>query len=307
MILQKEKQLQETAAAKKAYQQSLEQYEDQALFQQLQGRIDGLADYEKAYQDYMITRTSLQEQIHSLQDEVKDLTYIDLEDLQNQLNELMETISTLQKDIDQDKLTLALQKNKIMEIKKINQALQNDEESYQRYLDLANVTSGKNNARVSLERYVLAAYFEKILLYANEMMKKLTQNRYVLLRRDHASKGNAKQGLELDVFDYESGLARDVKTLSGGESFKAALSLALGLSRMIQDHAGGIELNTLFIDEGFGSLDQQSLDQAVNCLLELHQDNKLIGIISHVSELKDRIDRQIIISRERKESKIHII
>lgn len=307
LILQKEKQLQETAAAKKAYQQSLEQYEDQALFQQLQGRIDGLADYEKAYQDYMITRTSLQEQIHSLQDEVKDLTYIDLEDLQNQLNELMETISTLQKDIDQDKLTLALQKNKIMEIKKINQALQNDEESYQRYLDLANVTSGKNNARVSLERYVLAAYFEKILLYANEMMKKLTQNRYVLLRRDHASKGNAKQGLELDVFDYESGLARDVKTLSGGESFKAALSLALGLSRMIQDHAGGIELNTLFIDEGFGSLDQQSLDQAVNCLLELHQDNKLIGIISHVSELKDRIDRQIIISRERKESKIHII
>ena len=113
--------------------------------------------------------------------------------------------------------------------------------------------------------------------------------------------------MELDVFDYESGVARDIKTLSGGESFKAALSLALGLSRMIQDYAGGIELNTLFIDEGFGSLDFQSLDQAINCLVELHHENKLIGIISHVSELKDRIDSQIVITRERKESKISVI
>ena len=178
---------------------------------------------------------------------------------------------------------------------------------YQRYVDLVNVTSGKNNARVSLERYVLAAYFEKMLIYANDMMKKLTQNRYILLRKDYAGKGTSKQGLELDVFDYESGVARDIKTLSGGESFKATLSLALGLSQMIQDYAGGIELNTLFIDEGFGSLDSQSLDQAMNCLVELHHDNKLIGIISHVSELKDRIDSQIMITREGKESKISVI
>ena len=93
--------------------------------------------------------------------------------------------------------------------------------------------------------------------------------RQQLYRRDNRSKGAGKQGLELDVLDLENGMLRDVKTLSGGESFKAALSLALGLSKMIQSFAGGIELNTLFIDEGFGSLDSQSLDQAIDCLIDL--------------------------------------
>ena len=105
----------------------------------------------------------------------------------------------------------------------------------------------------------------------------------------------------------ESGNIRSIKTLSGGESFKAALSLALGLSRMVQDYAGGIELNTLFIDEGFGSLDSQSLDQAMNCLMELHHENKLIGIISHVSDLKDRIERQLVVERKQKQSVIQMI
>ena len=255
----------------------------------------------------MIKKDSLAKQIASLQEEVQGLNYIELEDLETELKKLEADINDFVKEVNQSQIALALQKNKIEEIRQINSTMALDEEKYQRYLDLSNVTSGKNDARVSLERYVLAAYFEKILLYANEIMKKLTQGRYVMLRKDYASKGMAKQGLELDVFDYESGLSRDIRTLSGGESFKAALSLALGLSQMIQDHAGGIELNTLFIDEGFGTLDMQSLDQAINCLIELHQDNKLIGIISHVSELKDRIDRQIVISRERKESKISII
>ena len=254
----------------------------------------------------MIARQSLQQQIASLKEEVKDLSYIDLKELQNHLQELSKQINSLKEVIDQDKLSYALKKKQILEIEKINDTLKDNEKVYQQYMDLSYVTSGKNESRVSLERYVLAAYFEKMLLYANDMMKELTQGRYRLVRKDYASKGSSKQGLELDVFDYESGVSRDIKTLSGGESFKAALSLALGLSYMIQDHAGGIELNTLFIDEGFGSLDSQSLDQALNCLLELHQDNKLIGIISHVSELKDRIDSQIVITRERKTSQITI-
>lgn len=304
---QKEKQILELERIEKEYSDNLKHYQDEATFHALKNKVNDIEKYEKDYQNYMITKKSLKEQIHLLKDEVKDLTFVDLQKLQEQLNILLEKMNTLKDDIDKDKLSLALQENKITEIKKINETLKDDEKMYQRYLDLANVTSGKNNARVSLERYVLAAYFEKMLIYANEIMKKLTQNRYILLRKDYASKGNAKQGLELDVFDYESGVARDIKTLSGGESFKAALSLALGLSRMIQDYAGGIELNTLFIDEGFGSLDFQSLDQAINCLVELHHENKLIGIISHVSELKDRIDSQIVITRERKESKISVI
>ena len=293
--------------AENDYLMHLKQYESETDFFQLKDQIEEIESLEKTYQDHMIKKDSLAKQIASLQEEVQGLNYIELEDLETELKKLEADINDFVKEVNQSQIALALQKNKIEEIKQINSAMELYKEKYQRYLDLSNVTSGKNDARVSLERYVLAAYFEKILLYANEIMKKLTQGRYVMLRKDYASKGMAKQGLELDVFDYESGLSRDIRTLSGGESFKAALSLALGLSQMIQDHAGGIELNTLFIDEGFGTLDMQSLDQAINCLIELHQDNKLIGIISHVSELKDRIDRQIVISRERKESKISII
>ena len=293
--------------AENDYLMHLKQYESETDFFQLKDQIEEIESLEKTYQDHMIKKDSLAKQIASLQEEVQGLNYIELEDLETELKKLEADINDFVKEVNQSQIALALQKNKIEEIRQINSTMALDEEKYQRYLDLSNVTSGKNDARVSLERYVLAAYFEKILLYANEIMKKLSQGRYVMLRKDYASKGMAKQGLELDVFDYESGLSRDIRTLSGGESFKAALSLALGLSQMIQDHAGGIELNTLFIDEGFGTLDMQSLDQAINCLIELHQDNKLIGIISHVSELKDRIDRQIVISRERKESKISII
>jgi DNA repair exonuclease SbcCD ATPase subunit len=195
----------------------------------------------------------------------------------------------------------------LLHIQKINQQLEKDEDTYQIYLDLYNLASGKNNARVSIERYVLATYFENMLIYANVIMKQLSQGRYQLLRKDDAGKGRSQQGLELDVFDQESGNIRSIKTLSGGESFKAALSLALGLSRMVQDYAGGIELNTLFIDEGFGSLDSQSLDQAMNCLMELHHENKLIGIISHVSDLKDRIERQLVVERKQKQSVIQMI
>ena len=210
-------------------------------------------------------------------------------------------------DLEKLKIDYSLKEKMMKDIQKINQQLEKDEDTYQRYLDLYNLASGKNNARVSIERYVLATYFENMLIYANVIMKQLSQGRYQLLRKDDAGKGRSQQGLELDVFDQESGNIRSIKTLSGGESFKAALSLALGLSRMVQDYAGGIELNTLFIDEGFGSLDSQSLDQAMNCLMELHHENKLIGIISHVSDLKDRIERQLVVERKQKQSVIQTI
>jgi len=119
-------------------------------------------------------------------------------------------------------------------------------------------------------------------------------------------KCSKQQGLDLSVLDYETGVMRDIQSLSGGESFKAALALALGLSSMIQSYAGGIELNTLFIDEGFGSLDSESLDQALAVLLDLKNDNKVIGIISHVRELKERISTQIVVEKSQKGSLLHI-
>ena len=133
----------------------------------------------------------------------------------------------------------------------------------------------------------------------------MSQGRFVLYRKSE-SKGNKQQGLDLSVLDYETGMMRDIQSLSGGESFKAALSLALGLSSMIQSYAGGIELNTLFIDEGFGSLDSESLDQALSVLLELKNDHKIIGIISHVRELKERIPTQIVVEKTNDGSTLHI-
>lgn len=261
---------------------------------------------EQEYQDYLIAKDSLNKQIVELKIELKDFENVDVAKIKDDLAIFKQTLDNLLSNLNDQKAKLMTTTNTINNISRIDQELNNSHDIYQRYLDLSEVTSGKNNYRISFERYVLAAYFENILIYANALLKRMSQGRYQLYRRDNRSKGAGKQGLELDVLDLESGLLRDVKTLSGGESFKAALSLALGLSKMIQSHVGGIELNTLFIDEGFGSLDSQSLDQAIDCLIDIQQDGKLIGIISHVSELKERIDHKIILTRKNKETKIAI-
>ena len=289
------------------YHTALDAFINEEEFLNLKTQINQISILEKKYQDYLISLKSLNEQIISLENEVKDSTYVDLSSLSETIKEVNQQLREKNDDLEKLKIDYSLKEKMIKDIQKINQQLKKDEDTYQRYLDLYNLASGKNNARVSIERYVLATYFENMLIYANVIMKQLSQGRYQLLRKDDAGKGRSQQGLELDVFDQESGNIRSIKTLSGGESFKAALSLALGLSRMVQDYAGGIELNTLFIDEGFGSLDSQSLDQAMNCLMELHHENKLIGIISHVSDLKDRIERQLVVERKQKQSVIQTI
>lgn len=289
------------------YHTALDAFINEEEFLNLKTQINQISILEKKYQDYLISLKSLNEQIISLENEVKDSTYVDLSSLSETIKEVNQQLREKNDDLEKLKIDYSLKEKMIKDIQKINQQLEKDEDTYQRYLDLYNLASGKNNARVSIERYVLATYFENMLVYANVIMKQLSQGRYQLLRKDDAGKGRSQQGLELDVFDQESGNIRSIKTLSGGESFKAALSLALGLSRMVQDYAGGIELNTLFIDEGFGSLDSQSLDQAMNCLMELHHENKLIGIISHVSDLKDRIERQLVVERKQKQSVIQTI
>lgn len=119
------------------------------------------------------------------------------------------------------------------------------------------------------------------------------------LKRQETGNNQSQSGLDLDVIDHYNGTERSVKTLSGGESFKASLSLALGLSDEIQASAGGVRLDTMFVDEGFGSLDDESLDQAMKALMNLADGNRLVGIISHVTELKNRIDKQIVVRKEK--------
>ena len=163
--------------------------------------------------------------------------------------------------------------------------------------------SGK--AKLSLETFIQQTYFDRILERANVRLLVMSDGQYEMKRRLEARDNQSKSGLDIDVLDHWTNSERDVKTLSGGEAFKASLSLALGLSDEIQASAGGICLDTMFVDEGFGSLDEESLHQAMKALSTLSQNNKLIGIISHVSELKNQIDKQIIVTKE-KDGSSHI-
>ncbi|MDG5470401.1 SbcC/MukB-like Walker B domain-containing protein [Jeotgalibacillus sp. ET6] len=167
------------------------------------------------------------------------------------------------------------------------------EKEYELVGHLSDMANGKNHLRITFERYVLAFYLEDILSVANERLSRMTSGRYQLLRKEDRSKGNAQGGLELLVFDQYTGQHRHVKTLSGGEAFKASLSLALGLADVVQAHAGGVSLETMFIDEGFGTLDPESLDQAIESLMDIQSSGRLVGIISHVPELKERIEARL--------------
>ena len=157
--------------------------------------------------------------------------------------------------------------------------------------------SGKE--RIMLETYIQMTHFDRIIARANTRFMIMSDGQYELKRSQTAKNLQSSEGLSLDVIDHYNGSQRSVNTLSGGESFKASLSLALGLSDEIQASAGGIRLDTMFVDEGFGSLDDESLNQAMNALKGLTEGNRLVGIISHVNELKERIDRQIIVSKDR--------
>lgn len=151
--------------------------------------------------------------------------------------------------------------------------------------------------KLMLEQYVQAAYFERVLQRANLRLRDMTQGRYEMHRRKTAENHRSQSGLDIDVMDYYTGKRRSVKTLSGGESFLGALALALGMSDVIQSYAGGVLVETVFLDEGFGTLDSVALEQAIGVLVRLSGGNRLIGIISHVTELKDRIGRQIVVRR----------
>ena len=177
------------------------------------------------------------------------------------------------------------------------------EREYSSVKSLSDTANGNisSKERIQLETYVQMHYFDRILQRANTRLAVLTEGQYDLVRRAEADNKRSQSGLELDVIDHYNGSIRSVKSLSGGESFKASLALALGLADEIQYSAGGIRLDTMFIDEGFGSLDDESLNQAMAALNDLAEGNRLVGIISHVGELKRRIDKQIIIKKDRSE------
>ena len=169
----------------------------------------------------------------------------------------------------------------------------------------ARTADGADIGKVSLETFVLGRYLDRILKFANERLSVMTNGQYELKRREEAENNRSQTGLDLDILDHYNETQRSISSLSGGESFKASLALALGLSDEIQHSQGGITLDTMFVDEGFGSLDDESLQSALRMLMELTGESddshkgRLIGIISHVSDLKNKIDKQIVVTKDR--------
>ena len=172
----------------------------------------------------------------------------------------------------------------------------NKKNIFKKISDLANGTL-KNNTKMTFEGFVLSMYFEDVIEEANIILKKMSKNEFELVRRQNLS-GAGYQGLDIDLFNTKRQSISDVSTFSGGESFMASLSLALGLSNVIRRNSSLVSIDSLFIDEGFGSLDQEeTLDTAYNVLCGLKSSDRVIAIISHVSELKNRIENQIIVSK----------
>lgn len=277
----------------KAYQQhfaSIEAYQEAlALANQASQDEKTLQTYEQRYQE-----TS--RELDRLASQLAVLPHLDFEWASKRLKE----VEMGQEEVIAKQKECHLKINNLVEVKeKLSVAIKDynkNNEDYGKVSQLAQLVNGQNRYRMTFESYVLSTYFDEILNLANLRFKVMTKQRYELLRRKEHQGGRALQGLDIDVVDYESGKVRDIKTLSGGETFKAALSLSLGMADMMSQQAGNIVLDTLFIDEGFGSLDEKSLDSAIDTLIDLRHSGKVIGIISHVQELKERIDAKIVVT-----------
>lgn len=253
-------------------------------------------DYSKEEKD----RAEREGSIKSLEDQIKRSEKIDVEEekkAQETINKSIGELNEKQKTIHAQ---ITANSAIVGNIRQNSGELDAAEKKYKMVNSLSETANGalKDKDRIDLEAYVQAAYFDRIIARANKRLLIMTNGQYTLKRRTFENDKRSPAGLNLNVSDHTNSTERSVNSLSGGESFKAALSLALGLSEEIQSRAGGIQLDTMFVDEGFGSLDENSLQQAISSLSDLAESDRLVGIISHVGELKRKIDRQIVIKKD---------
>lgn len=257
---------------------------------------------------YNSKKQELTSKIKLLEKDVKDKKIIDASLKEKQLD----IISKEYRELDDMYTKLNSQLDKLKDstnnIKKYmidNKKVENEYAVIKILSDTANgsLTGVK---RVTFENYVQSYFMNTVLVEANKRLIKMTDSRFELKKKEIQTKLNVKTGLDFSIFDSYTGKERDVASLSGGEKFKASLALALGLSDTISNNRGGIKIDSLFIDEGFGSLDSESLNQALNILADLSGNDKLVGVISHVSELMSRIDNKILVNKTNTGSVVNI-
>lgn len=274
-------------------------FADEAHFLQSKVSEQQTQTWQQEIDNFKQTQIQLEQTLADLNQALKAVDKPNLEALNVSLSTAQNSYLEIRNQLDSTRsLFEGLEKvrNEISNLHDKNRKL---EEEYKVFGTLYDVASGKTGSRISLHRFVLGVLLDDVLIQASQRLSLMSKGRYILARKTEGFKGAAGRGLDLVVEDGYTGKMRDVATLSGGESFMAALALALGLSDVVQSYSGGIRLDTLFIDEGFGSLDPESLDLAIQTLVDLQQTGRMIGVISHVSELKEQMALRIDVEPSR--------
>ena len=311
---------QQTAAEKSRYEQLQKQRENmekelgertkEEILSQIQLKTEEQKKLEIHYKTVTEARevlekrmTELDSVIASLTEQLKESISISAEELNAQKENFAQQKKSLSENRDEIHARLEINSDMYEKIRRQQTELLKTETRWKWMKSLSDTANGTitGKARIMLETYIQMQYFDRILARANIRLMTMSSGQYELVRRKENKSRVGKTGLELDVVDHYNGTVRSVKTLSGGETFQASLSLALGLSDEIQSSSGGIQLDTMFVDEGFGSLDEDALDQAIRALKDLSQGSRLVGIVSHVAELKECIDKKIIVTKKRTE------
>ncbi|MCB1171563.1 MAG: hypothetical protein KDK25_14550, partial [Leptospiraceae bacterium] len=243
--------------------------------------------------------------LEGLQKEVKDKEQPDLESLEKSAREFQESLKKAEEELEKARGEISEQEKRRQNYDDLIHRRQKTEEKNRPLFELANDLTGRNARNINFETFVLNHYLRTVTMHANHRLLNLSDGRYELIVSSDIEHGNRQTGLNLDIMDSHTGIPRSVKSLSGGEKFLASLSLALGLADAIQERAGRIEMDSLFLDEGFGTLDSEALNRAMGILEEIRE-NRMVGIISHVDELKRTVPCQVRLVRTRKGSKITV-
>ncbi len=240
-------------------------------------------------------------QIRSAEEQTKAFDRESFDKMETELADLEEAAEQAQNVRNEISARIRSNEREFAAYRKCAEEWKQSAQEYEQIKDLADTASGEltGHTRIMLETFVQTAYLDRILRHANRRLSRMSEMRYELIRKTSGFGKSHQSGLDLNVIDHHNGTERSVNTLSGGESFMASLSLALGLSEEIREASGGIRLDTMFVDEGFGTLSEDALSAAVKALMELSEDDRLVGIISHVEELKQRIDKKIVITHDR--------
>jgi exonuclease SbcC len=276
---------------------------DNVVFESYLERADELESLEVEIKEYDSAIQSESALIENLKGRVEGKELEDIEALDTEYARMTEEIEVLDgsiADVTSRKVANGLCLKKLQ---KCQEDMDDHLKEYNLFKPIAEAALGKGSDKRDFETYVQSKYFENVLVFANKRLSIMSNGRYELKLRGHAINQRSKYGLDLDVLDSYTGKLRPASSLSGGETFKASLSLALGLSDVIQSMSGGIRVDTLFIDEGFGTLDTESMSSAMKVLDQLTTDGtRLVGIISHVADLKERIDRKVIVTNAKQGS-----